>query len=50
MVGFICLLIGAIIGGVIMFLVIHNNPKYINVDKMAKGKFQALADKVKAKI
>jgi predicted metal-binding protein len=37
-------------GGVCSFLVFKNNPKYLNLDKIAKADLQSLADKIKAKL
>ena len=34
-------------GGVVMFFVMRNNPKYLNISKMAKTKLEALSAKIK---
>lgn len=39
-----------IAGWVVSYFVVRNNPKYLNLDKMAKDKLQALADKIKDKL
>lgn len=41
---------GLVIGFVISYFVMRNNPKYFNLDKMAKAELKALAQKIKDKL
>jgi hypothetical protein len=46
----IMFVVGCLVGGTIMFFVLHNNIKYINIDKMAQEELKSLMKKIKAKI
>jgi uncharacterized membrane-anchored protein YhcB (DUF1043 family) len=48
--GLILLVVGFIAGWVVSFFVMRNNPKYFNLDKMAKEELYQLKAKLEAKI
>jgi uncharacterized membrane-anchored protein YhcB (DUF1043 family) len=48
--GLILLVVGFIAGWVVSFFVMRNNPKYFNLDKMAKEELYRLKAKLEAKI
>jgi len=39
-----------IVGWVVSFFVMRNNPKYFNIDKMAKDQLEALIAKAKSRL
>ena len=39
-----------IVGWVVSFFVMRNNPKYFNIDKMAQAQLEALIAKAKARL
>jgi len=39
-----------LVGACLMFFVMRNNPKYFNIDKMAKDQLEALIKKAKEKL
>ena len=39
-----------IVGWVVSYFVMKNNPKYFNIDKMAKSELETLVAKVKEKL
>jgi len=46
----ISLIVGFIIGWVASYFVMRNNPKYFNIDKMAKDELYQLMKKLESKL
>lgn len=44
------IIIGGIVGWVACYFVMRNNPKYFNIDRMAKERLRDLKAKIEAKL